>query len=122
MRYNQPVSMPFRRLATSALLGLFFLAPAQRIAAQTPAKPAESSCCQMTSGEEMFCAMVSHRCPLKPAEATQCCATCLLTLPLIDFASAAFVFDDTTSEILKLEKFESSARPARPPYPPPRFA
>jgi hypothetical protein len=121
IRYNPPVSMQVRRLALSALLGLFLLTPAQRIAAQTPGKPAQSSCCQMTSGEKTACAMVSHHCPLKPADATPCCAACLLTLALIDFASVAFVFDDGAGEILKLEDFESWARPARPPYPPPRF-
>jgi hypothetical protein len=114
--------MQVRRLALSTLLGLFLLAPAQRIAAQIPGKPAESSCCQMTSGEKTACAMVSHRCPLKPAEATQCCASCLLTLTLIDFASVAFVFDEGTGETLKLEDFAASTRPTRPPYPPPRSA
>lgn len=114
--------MQVRPLTLGALLGLLLLAPAQPLAAQTPGKPAESSCCQMTSGEQTACAMMSQHCPLKPAEAIQCCATCLLTLTLIDFASPAFVFDEGSGEVLKLEDFESTTRPARPPYPPPRFA
>jgi hypothetical protein len=112
--------MQVRRLVLSALLALFLLAPAHRIEAQAPGKPAENSCCRMTGGEKTACAMVSHRCPLKPAETTQCCAACLLTLALIDFASVPFVFDDGVGEILKLESLATSARPARPPYPPPR--
>jgi hypothetical protein len=66
--------------------------------------------------------MVDHRCPLKPAEAAQCCSVCLLTLALIDSSPAAFVFADGTGEIFKLEELTSSARPTEPPYPPPRSA
>jgi hypothetical protein len=109
-----------RRFALTALLALVLLVPAQRVAAQTSDKPAEPSCCQMASHEKTDCPMADNHCPFKPSEATQCCAACLLTLALIDFSSVAFVFDDGVGEILKLEDFAASARPARPPYPPPR--
>jgi hypothetical protein len=114
--------MQVRRLALGALFALALLAPSSLASAQTGEKPGEVSCCQMTSSEKTDCVMVDHRCPLKPAEAVQCCSACFLTLALIDFSSAAFVFDHGTGEIFKLEDLTSFARPAQPPYPPPRFA
>ena len=85
--------------------------------------PFASDCCSVSASHEKPAqaqTSAPDHCPFKGSQTDQCCCACPLTLSLIDWPSAPFVFVEGCSSIFSLPEPTLLTRSDRPPYPPPR--